>query len=116
MTRCTRSTSPPDSRRTTPTSTPTALGSAEAIGSGLNWYRAAGANMIEELPPVEVPVLLVWSTDDPALGPDTAYGTTRHVDGPFELVVLDDIDHWIPEHAPDDVNRLLVAHLQAHPL
>jgi pimeloyl-ACP methyl ester carboxylesterase len=94
----------------------TALGSREAVGAGLNWYRAAGPQMIEDLPPVEVPVLFVWSTEDPALGPESAHGTAAHVDGPYTFVVLDGIDHWIPEHAPDEVNRLLLAHLQANPL
>jgi pimeloyl-ACP methyl ester carboxylesterase len=94
----------------------TALGSPEAIGAGLDWYRAAGPYMIEDLPPVEVPVLFLWSTEDPALGPESAYGTAAHVDGPFELVVLDGIDHWIPEHAADAVNEHLLAHLAAHPL
>jgi pimeloyl-ACP methyl ester carboxylesterase len=93
-----------------------ALGSPEAIGSGLNWYRAAGASMIEGLPPVEVPVLLVWSTEDPALGPESAYGTADHVDGPYELIVLEGIDHWIPEHAPDETNEHLLAHLARFPL
>jgi pimeloyl-ACP methyl ester carboxylesterase len=93
----------------------TALGSPEAVGSGLNWYRAAGPYMIEDLPPVEVPVLFLWSTEDPALGPESAFGTASHVDGPYELVVLEGIDHWIPEHAPDAVNQHLLAHLAAHP-
>jgi pimeloyl-ACP methyl ester carboxylesterase len=94
----------------------TALGSPEAIGSGLNWYRAAGPYMIEDLPPVEVPVLFIWSTEDPALGPESAYGTAAHVDGPYELVVLDGVDHWIPEHAPDAVNEHLLAHLARYPV
>jgi pimeloyl-ACP methyl ester carboxylesterase len=94
----------------------TALGSPEAIGSGLNWYRAAGPSMIEDLSPVEVPVLFLWSTEDPALGPESAHGTAAHVDGPFELVVLEGIDHWIPEHAPDAVNEHLLAHLARFPV
>ena len=94
----------------------TALGSPEAIGAGLNWYRAAGPYLIEDLPPVEVPVLFLWSTEDPALGPESAYGTAAHVDGPFELVVLDGIDHWIPEHAADTVNEHLLTHLARYPI
>jgi hypothetical protein len=31
-------------------------------------------------------------------------------------VVLDGIDHWIPEHAPEAVNRFLLAHLGANPI
>jgi pimeloyl-ACP methyl ester carboxylesterase len=94
----------------------TALGSPEAVGSGLNWYRAAGPYLIEDLPPVEVPVLFLWSTEDPALGPESAFGTAAHVDGPYQLVVLEGVDHWIPEHAPDAVNEHLLAHLAANPV
>jgi pimeloyl-ACP methyl ester carboxylesterase len=93
-----------------------ALGSREAIGSALNWYRAAGPDMIEGLGPVTVPVLHIWSTGDPALGPEGAYGTARHVEGPYRFEVLEGVDHWIPEHAADTVNRLLLEHLGSHPV
>jgi pimeloyl-ACP methyl ester carboxylesterase len=92
-----------------------ALGTREAIGSALNWYRAAGPYMIDGLGPVTVPVLFIWSTADPALGPEGAYGTARHVGGPYRFEVLEGVDHWIPEHAPEAVNRLLIEHISAHP-
>ena len=93
-----------------------ALGTREAIGSALNWYRAAGPYMIEGLQPVTVPVLYIWSTGDPALGPEGAYGTARHVEGPYRFEVLEGVDHWIPEHAAETVNRLLLEQLAAYPV
>jgi pimeloyl-ACP methyl ester carboxylesterase len=94
----------------------THLGSPEAIGSGLNWYRASGPDQIEGLSPVTSPVLFVWSTNDPALGPASAYGTERHVAGPYRFEVIEGADHWLPEHATERVNELLLEHLAANPL
>lgn len=88
-----------------------ALGSPAAIGSALNWYRAAGPDMIDGLQTITVPVLHVWSTEDPALGPDGASRTEAHVAGPYRFEVLDGVDHWIPEHAAEATNRFLLEHL-----
>jgi len=92
----------------------TALGSPEAIGSGLNWYRASGPHQIVDLPVVTVPTLLVWSTEDPALGRRQAENTARHVAGAYRFEVIDGVDHWLPELAPERVNALLLEHLGAH--
>jgi pimeloyl-ACP methyl ester carboxylesterase len=88
-----------------------ALSSPEALGAALNWYRAAGGHLIADLQPVTVPMLHVWSTEDAALGREGAEATADHVEGPYRFEVLDGVDHWIPEHAPDELNRLLLEHL-----
>jgi pimeloyl-ACP methyl ester carboxylesterase len=88
-----------------------ALGSPEAIGSGLNWYRASGLHQIAGLSDVEVPTMLIWSTEDPALGSQQAVESERYVNAPYRFEVIEGVDHWIPEHAPDRVNALLVEHL-----
>lgn len=88
-----------------------ALGTPEALGAALNWYRAAGGHLIEGLAPITVPTLHVWSTEDPALGREGAEATADHVAGPYRFEVLEGVDHWIPEHAPDALNRLLLEHL-----
>ncbi len=85
-----------------------ALSTAEALGAALNWYRAAGGHLIEGLGPITVPTLHVWSTDDVALGREGAEATGDHVEGPYELVVLDGVDHWIPDHAPEPLNEALL--------
>jgi len=88
-----------------------ALSSPEALGAALNWYRAAGGHLIEGLGPITVPTLHVWSTEDVALGREGAEATGDHVEGPYRLVVLEGIDHWIPDHAPDALNEALLSHL-----
>ncbi len=88
-----------------------ALGSPDAIGAALNWYRATGDYMIHGLQPITVPVLFVWSTEDPALGREGAARTAAHVAGPYRFEVLDGVDHWIPEHAVEATNRILTSFL-----
>jgi len=80
----------------------------------LNWYRA-GDPADPNGAPVRVPTLYVWSTADPALGRDAAEGTRDFVRGEYRFEVLEGIDHWIPEHAPERLAALLLAHLAAHP-
>ena len=93
-----------------------ALGSPEAVGSGLNWYRASGLHQIAGLTDVVVPTMLIWSTEDPALGLAQAAGTGTYVAAPYRFEVIEGVDHWVPEHAPDRVNALLLEQLGAHPV
>ncbi len=93
-----------------------ALGSPEAIGSGLNWYRASGLHQVAGLSDVVVPTMLAWSTDDPALGRPQAEDSKKYVRGPYRFEVIAGVDHWLPEHAADRVNELLLEHLQAYPV
>lgn len=90
-----------------------AMGDADTMRAALSWYRASRPEMIEGLGPVTAPTLYVWSTEDPALGPDGAHRTAAHVAGPYRFVVLEGIDHWIPELAAEELNRLLLEHLAA---
>jgi pimeloyl-ACP methyl ester carboxylesterase len=63
---------------------------------------------------VSVPTLYVWSTADIALGRKAAEETVNWVSGPYRFCVLEDVSHWIPETAPDELSRLLLEHLAAH--
>lgn len=80
----------------------------------LNWYRA-GDPADPNAAPVRVPTLYVWSTGDPALGREAAEWTRDFALGDYRFEVLDGIDHWIPEHAPDRLVALLLDHLAKHP-
>ena len=88
-----------------------ALRTPEALGAALSWYRAAGGHLIADLDPITVPTLHVWSTEDAALGREGAEATADHVEGPYRFEVLEGVDHWIPEHAPGELNDLLLDHL-----
>ena len=86
----------------------------EGLTGGLNWYRA---NHIEDLgvPVVEgVPTLFIWSDQDAALGREAAEVTDRYVNAPYRFVVIEGVDHWVPEKVPDRVNELLLEHVAAY--
>ena len=83
-----------------------------AMTGALNWYRAADLGLVEGLGPISTPTMYVWSTSDPALGPDAAEATADHVAGPYRFEVLEGVSHWIPEHAAETLNALLLAHLR----
>jgi pimeloyl-ACP methyl ester carboxylesterase len=60
-----------------------------------------------------VPTRYVWSTGDLALGRVAAESTAEWVAGRYRFDVLDGVSHWIPEEAPEDLNRLLLEHLSS---
>lgn len=88
-----------------------ALGTPEALGAALNWYRGADLTLLDGLGPITSPTLYVWSTEDPALGREAAEATGNHVPGPYRFEVLDGVNHWIAEQAPDRLTPLLLDHL-----
>lgn len=83
-----------------------------AMKAALNWFRAADSEIAADFPPLMVPTLYVWSTGDTALLRTAAESTALYVNGPYTFVVLDDVSHWIPETAPDQLIEPLLAHLQ----
>jgi pimeloyl-ACP methyl ester carboxylesterase len=86
-----------------------------ALTAALNWYRAMSAEALGDVGEISVPTLYVWSTEDIALGRKAAEGTAQWVSGPYRFEVLTGVSHWIPEAAPDDLNRLLLEHLSSSP-
>ena len=76
----------------------------------LNWYRAtrrlpAGLDRV-----ITVPTLVIWGEADLALDVITLAGTDRYV---ANLTVhrLPGVSHWVQQHAPDEVNRVLTGFL-----
>lgn len=73
-----------------------------ALPTSLNYYRAVPVTDPRATRfRVAAPTTMVWSTKDVALGRWAAEHSADWVDGPFELVVLDGVSHWIPTEAPD---------------
>jgi pimeloyl-ACP methyl ester carboxylesterase len=93
------------------------LGTEEALGAALNWYRANVAGRMFDAPsrgPIDVPTLFIWSDGDTALCRDGADLTEQYVNADYQFEVLEGVDHWIADHAPDALNTLLLEHLAAH--
>jgi pimeloyl-ACP methyl ester carboxylesterase len=93
----------------------------EANGSltpGLNYYRA---NMPPEffvmprleLPPVQVPTMGVWSSEDFALTEGQMTRSADQVAGPWRYERLDGPGHWMQLEAPEELNRLLINFMRA---
>ncbi len=82
-----------------------------AMTAALNWYRALDRAVIDRMGDITTPTLYCWSTEDPALGRVAADETAAYVAGPYRFEVLAGVGHWVPEHAPDALNTLLLSHL-----
>jgi pimeloyl-ACP methyl ester carboxylesterase len=89
-----------------------AFSDRSALTAFLNWYRA-GDPADPTAAPVRTPALYVWSTGDPALGREAAEWTRDYALGGYRFEVLEGIDHWIPEHAPERLCELLLEQLRA---
>ena len=83
-----------------------------ALTAGLNWYRANLAPRMPgtapELPPVTVPTLGVWSTNDYYLDGERMEKSGDFVHAPWRYEVIEGATHWIPLDAPDQLNELLL--------
>ncbi len=87
-----------------------------ALTGAINWYRnmfRPGRQVGREFPPITAPTLLVWGTRDHFLGKELTRGIKRYFSGPFRLVYLQGVSHWVQQEAPGRVNRILVAFLQS---
>ncbi|MFP3882590.1 MAG: alpha/beta fold hydrolase [Actinomycetota bacterium] len=90
-----------------------------ALTAALNTYRA---NMGPErlikpppsLPPVRVPVMGVWSSRDGALLEPQMLGSSEYVEAEWRYERIDDVSHWIPLDAPEQLNGLLLDWLHQH--
>jgi pimeloyl-ACP methyl ester carboxylesterase len=90
------------------------LGDRGALTAALNYYRANDLKGGIEVPPIEVPTMLVWSTEDIAIGREGAEATAGYVTGPYRFEVLEGVDHWIPESAAARFTALLLEHVDRH--
>lgn len=80
-----------------------------ALVGGLNWYRALPFSLRADRGPVATPTTLVWSTGDAYLGRRQADLTADYVTAPYELIVINDASHWLPDERPDEVAAAIAA-------
>jgi pimeloyl-ACP methyl ester carboxylesterase len=83
-----------------------------ALTASMNWYRANLAPRMPgtapELPPVRVPTLGIWSTNDHYLDGERMEKSGAYVQAPWRYEVIEGASHWIPLDAPDRLNALLL--------
>ncbi|MGD8330706.1 MAG: alpha/beta hydrolase [Acidobacteriota bacterium] len=110
------------------------LSSLAAMRAALNWYRTSAPRpapagsaatgggspapppTTPNIPPIGVPTLYLWGTEDGAFARATAEATAEFVTGPYAFHALEGVGHWIPEQASDTVIRLLLEHFDGDDL
>lgn len=89
------------------------LQQGDTATAAVNYYRALpfAIGLTPALRrPITVPTLQVWSDGDTAVGRRGHDLSRKFVQGPWELVVLDGVSHWIPEECPDQLAELIQTH------
>lgn len=90
------------------------VASPGAATAMLNWYRAAGRELLEAEgldSPIDAPTLVVWGLRDAALGESCLEGVERYVRD-LRIELLPGVSHWTPEDAPEKVNALILGFVQ----
>ena len=87
-----------------------------ALTAMLNWYRAmrSSRNLKEEFPILDTRTLMIWGTQDTALGLETTWRTEELVRD-FTIRYLP-VSHWVQQEAPEAVNEILEAWLCGQPV
>jgi pimeloyl-ACP methyl ester carboxylesterase len=91
----------------------TELEATKSLTPGLSWYRA---NLPPEswvappvaLPPIQAPVMGIWSSGDIALTETQMTDSAENVTGSWRYERIDGPGHWMQLEAPDAVNQLLL--------
>lgn len=71
-----------------------------ALPGALAWYRAMPWAPFDRVGPVSTPTTMVWSDGDVAIDRRGVVLTERFCTGPYRLVELRGVSHWIPTQAP----------------
>lgn len=84
-----------------------------SLTPGLNWYRAnvPPSSLVEpplDMPPVQAPAMVVWSSGDLFLTEAQMKASGEHCANGFRYERIEGTGHWMQLEAPDAVNRLLV--------
>lgn len=79
----------------------------------VNWYRALLRIPVKQptTARITVPTLLIWGTNDFALGRELAQPSIDLCDT-GELIFLEQVGHWLLHEAPEQVNALIVRYLR----
>lgn len=85
-----------------------------AMTAMINYYRAnfRGQPPAEwtDPPLIATPTLMIWGTEDSALGKELTYGTQDLVPN-LTLRYVPQVSHWVQQEAPDTVNAMMEAWL-----
>lgn len=81
-----------------------------ALTGGLNYYRSVRFDPAPSAQPIEVPTLVVWGEQDPALLPGNLVGLEEFVSN-LRIVRIPEGTHWVVHEQPARVHRAIDAFL-----
>lgn len=92
-----------------------AFATPEDARGPVNWYRGAMRHPLRNAPPITVPVLIIWGTQDRFLGmeliaPQSLRRAIAYGNEP-DIVLIDEAGHFVQNEAPEAVNEALLAWL-----
>ncbi len=84
-----------------------------ALVAGLNWYRGNMKPSLPlqqkgEFPPINCPVMGIWSDGDNYLVEDGLKRSGEVVQGPWRYERIEGASHWLMVDQPEETNRLLL--------
>ena len=59
---------------------------------------------------------LIWGDADDTVGRIAAEGTAEFIEAPYTFAPLAGVGHYAADQVPEQVNRLMLAHLARHPV
>ncbi|WP_165983786.1 alpha/beta fold hydrolase [Macrococcus bovicus] len=80
------------------------------LSAGLNWYRHNLKSITAGIETVNVPVMGIIGTQDPALTTAQMKGSEKYVYGSFDYYEIAG-GHWLPETHGDQLNQLIIPFL-----
>jgi pimeloyl-ACP methyl ester carboxylesterase len=87
------------------------IGTPDALGAALDWYRANPIPSPITLGPISVPTLYMWGSKDFALSREAADDTAQFVHAPYTYDILDGVNHFVPETATAQVTQAVLQQL-----
>ncbi len=87
-----------------------------ALTGALNWYRGSGGIQPDPMfGDVRTPTLLVWGSQDSAIGRVGVDAGAKYMKGPYTFVELD-AGHWLIQEKFAEVSEAILGHLRANRL
>ena len=90
------------------------IGTPEAMGAALAWYRARGER--QPVGPTKVPTLFIWGDTDDTVGRAAAEGTGEFIAADYQFAALPGVGHYAADQVPARVTELVLDHLARHPV
>jgi pimeloyl-ACP methyl ester carboxylesterase len=84
------------------------------IEGAMNWYRASNI-AASATPPVNIPTLYIWGSDDATVGRRAAELTSEYVSGPYRFETVEGAGHFLVDQFPERISGLLLKHLRQNP-